>query len=249
MIDIDDCKKVFKDYVNTFDLKNEKIDLKIHHTNRVLENSAQIAKTLNLSDEDIALAALIGLLHDIGRFEQITKYDTFNDLISIDHASLGVSILKKDNFINKFVKDVNLQKTIFTAIENHNKYEIEGGLDEKTLMFCKIIRDADKLDIFRICVVNNKIIIHSNSNISPKILENLLNGHQIKDTESKTQMDYNLRSFAMLYDLNYEYTKQMVEKEKIPDKLIDKILENNKHEEKNLLQIKEVYYKKRGFIC
>ena len=48
---------------------------------------------------------LIGLLHDIARFEQYTKYKTFRDSISIDHGDLGVEILFEEKEIEKYDLD------------------------------------------------------------------------------------------------------------------------------------------------
>lgn len=57
--------------------------------------SKRIAKGMKLTQEEIDIATLIGLLHDIARFEQYTKYHTFKDAESIDHGDLGAEILKK----------------------------------------------------------------------------------------------------------------------------------------------------------
>lgn len=249
MIDLNNCKKQFQNYTEKYDLKNEKISLKVLHTYRVMDNCIDIAKSLDLKHEDISIAALIGLLHDIGRFEQITKYNTFNDLESVDHANLGVEILKENNFIDSFVSDKYIQNIVLTAINNHNKYKIEDNLDKKTLMFCKIIRDADKLDIFKIFVNGDLDMPRTNSNISNRILYCYLKGIVLPDSFNETKMDFYLRSFGMLYDLNFKYSINKVIKDKIPDKLIDSIMENNMHEKDNLLEIKKVYYKKRGNLC
>ncbi|MBQ9181673.1 MAG: HD domain-containing protein [Bacilli bacterium] len=249
MIDIENSKKLFQRYVNKYDYNDEKIFLKVYHTYRVLDNSIEIAKSLNLSESDVWVAALIGLLHDIGRFEQITKYNTFNDLKSVDHANLGIEILKGNNFIDSFVSDKYIQNIVLTAINNHNKYKIEDNLDKKTLMFCKIIRDADKLDIFKIFVNGDLDMPRTNSNISNRILYCYLKGIVLPDSFNETKMDFYLRSFGMLYDLNFKYSINKVIKDKIPDKLIDSIMENNMHEKDNLLEIKKVYYKKRGNLC
>ena len=63
---------------------------------------------LNLSEEDILLAELIGLLHDIGRFEQIKNYHTFLDKESIDHAEYGNKILFEDDLIRNFITEDNI---------------------------------------------------------------------------------------------------------------------------------------------
>lgn len=63
-----------------------------------------IHKELKLTEEKIRLAALIGLLHDIGRFEQYTKYNTFSDKLSADHADLGEKTLDNNDFIREFIR-------------------------------------------------------------------------------------------------------------------------------------------------
>lgn len=85
----------FETFVNHYDLSVPAIERKYKHSLRVMKFAIDIAKSLNLTEDEIILAAKAGLLHDIGRFEQWTQYCTYNDLKSIDHADLGVEILKR----------------------------------------------------------------------------------------------------------------------------------------------------------
>ena len=112
-----------------------------------MDISNKIAEHLNLSNEEIQVATLIGLLHDIGRFEQFTRYATFRDRESVDHGDLGVEILKKDSYIKEYIDNEKYIDTIYLAVKNHNKYSIQLNLAERNLLFSKMIRDADKLDI------------------------------------------------------------------------------------------------------
>lgn len=242
MIDIENCKVLFKKFVDNYDINNDKIYLKYYHTLRVMDFCREISESLNLSDNDIKISMLIGLLHDIGRFEQIRVYNTFIDKDSIDHADYGVNLLKNDNFMNKFTKDEEIQKLVLTAIHNHNKYMIEDNLDERTNMFCKIIRDADKLDIFRIFIEDGVKIEQTDSKISDKVLETLVNKKLLKDEYMLTKMDYYLRQVGMFYDLNYSYSLNYVNANKYVDKLISRLIENNSHETINLNKIKNSIY-------
>ena len=110
MIDLDKAKKEFEKYVKPYDIQNAKISRKIAHSYRVVDVIGTNCKSLNLTEEDIELAKLIGLLHDIGRFEQIRIYDTFSDKDSIDHANLGVKILFEDGLIRNFIEKINMTK-------------------------------------------------------------------------------------------------------------------------------------------
>ena len=111
----------FIDYTSNYLEYGKMMKLKVNHTLRVVNLSEKIAKSLNLSEEEINIAKNIGLLHDIGRFEQWKNYNTFKDYVSIDHADLGVSILKKENFIRQFIEDDKYDDIILNSIKYHNK--------------------------------------------------------------------------------------------------------------------------------
>ena len=124
--------------------------MKIAHTYRVASISERIAGTISAANVDFAW--LLGLLHDIGRFEQVTRYGTFYDALSVDHAELGADILFHDNLFASFVqKESQGMKAIAeTAIRLHNKLSLPDNMEENTAMYAKILRDADKADIFRV---------------------------------------------------------------------------------------------------
>ena len=147
MIDLKKANVEFDKYVKNYNSEDKKIALKIEHIKRVSEISGIISENLNLDKENIELAKLIGLLHDIGRFEQIKQYNTFSDKDSIDHGKLGVEILFKQGKIRNFIKSAKYDEIIKKAILNHNRKEIEKGLNPKELLHSKIIRDADKIDM------------------------------------------------------------------------------------------------------
>lgn len=147
MINIDKCKEEFLKFTEKFNLKDEKIKRKQEHSLRVMEEIEKIAKALNLNEEQIEIAKLIGLLHDIGKFEQYNRNNSYLNEMLLDHAKLGVDLLKKDEYIKKYIDNSHYIPIIYKAIENHNKYKIQDNLNEEEILFSKIVRDADKLDI------------------------------------------------------------------------------------------------------
>lgn len=177
-IDRKKVKNVFKKYTDNYDISDEKIKLKVDHTYRVAALSERIARSLGLGDDDTNLAWLIGMLHDIGRFEQLKNYGTFSDAESIDHAHYGVELLFEDGLIEKFAsenaakdlkgtkdlketavkseseeketKEISELDILRKAIWNHSAYRVEEGLSDRVKMFCNIIRDADKIDILKV---------------------------------------------------------------------------------------------------
>ena len=78
-IDRDRARAAFKSYTDAYDATNPRIALKIEHTYHVAEACDAVAREQGWSSEDIDLAWLCGLLHDMGRFEQLRRWDTFKD--------------------------------------------------------------------------------------------------------------------------------------------------------------------------
>lgn len=145
MVNINKAQIAFKVFLDEYEYKTDLgFELKIVHTYHVAENAKKIAEKLNLSKEDIELAELIGILHDIGRFEELKITKELNS-VKFDHARHGSKMLFEKGMIRKFIEDNQYDGIIKKAIENHNKLKIEENLDERTLLHSKIIRDADKL--------------------------------------------------------------------------------------------------------
>ena len=92
-IDRDRAPEAFKTYTDAYDAANPRIALKIEHTYHVAETCDAVAREQGWAPEDIDLAWLCGLLHDMGRLEQLRRWDTFKDAESMSHAALGVEVL------------------------------------------------------------------------------------------------------------------------------------------------------------
>ena len=174
MINRELIEKSFDGYVAGYDLTDEQINLKAIHTRMVAKLTDEISESLELSQDDRDIMWTIGMLHDIGRFEQVKRYHTFVDSRSVDHAKFGADLLFIDGLIDKFggdgMQDEELE-LIELAIRQHNRYRIRDNLSARKQMFCNIIRDADKLDIMR---VNRQSSIEAVYGVSDAELKNSL---------------------------------------------------------------------------
>jgi len=233
MLNIEKVKNEFNQYVKNYEGNAEitrNIELKREHSLRVPYLSKRIAEEIKLNDEDIKLAELIGLLHDIGRFEQLRRYKTFNDSKSIDHAALGVEILKENNFIERFCDDNKLYDLILVAIYNHNKFKIaENTSNKRILTHCKIIRDADKIDILNLMRTKKIEDFYYAENfaeqpITQEVYEGLLNEQQVSRSIAKTNMDDFLNSLSFVFDINYVESLKILRYEQYIDHLADRII-------------------------
>ncbi len=232
MIDIGVAKSAFKNYVKNYNPEDCRIKLKIKHIERTSKVSKKIAEKLKLEQEDVQLAELIGLLHDIGRFEQIRRYHTFIDKDSINHALCGVQVLFDQGLIKEFVKDRQYDNIIKTAIINHNRSKIEDGLDERTLMHAKLLRDADKTDIFYSLTFEDAKPIYNKDNfeddkITEKIYKQFTEERKINYNDITTSADILVANFAYLFDFNYKYGLEKIYENGYIDKLYNRFKFND----------------------
>lgn len=142
------CLDAFNSYVARYDASDERITLKVEHTYEVAELCDEIARGEGLPPADVDLAWLCGLVHDIGRFEQLRQWGTFSDADSCSHAALGIQVLKDE--MASFTNDPEWVHIIERAVALHSDFRLPSGLSARERLFCTITRDADKVDILRV---------------------------------------------------------------------------------------------------
>lgn len=213
----------FSDYVETFrsgDQDHDRnIDLKDEHTRRVCAEILDIGRSLRLNLEDLFLAELMALFHDVGRFEQYARYGTFSDHHSEDHAQLGVKILRKYDVLKRL--DPSTRELILKVISYHNRLEIPEGETERCVFFTKLLRDADKLDIWRVVTDYYREVdgprngtielgLPDSPDISDDVCADLKAGRIVRMGAMKTLNDFKLLQMAWIYDVNFPRTFQIV---------------------------------------
>ena len=226
-------KEWFYKYVSSF--KNEdaelvkNIILKEEHTIQVCKNIRAIGKSLKLRPNDLHIANIIALFHDIGRFEQYKMYRTFSDAKSVNHAELGVEILQKhkvlDN-LHKYTKNL-----ILKAISYHNRASLPKNETEECVFFTKLIRDADKLDIFRVVTeyyagldigIRNKSIeldLPNTPGVSEKVQTQLLNKSIVNIKDIQTFNDFKLLQMGWIFDINFLHTFHSIKSKNYLEKI------------------------------
>ena len=220
---LSELKSWFSGYVDTFrstdpdDRKN--IELKEEHTRRVCEEILDIGQSLQLSDEDLHLAEITALFHDIGRFEQYARYGTFSDLLSEDHALLGVRVLQKHRVLDSL--DPETRDLILRTVSYHNRATLPKEETTRCLFFTKLLRDADKLDIWRVVTdyyrqkdgVRNGTIelnLPDTPEISQDVYKDATAGRTIRTVSLKTLNDFKVLQMGWVFDVNFKRTFQLV---------------------------------------
>ncbi len=251
--DVLELKDWFKEYTDTFRgndrLIQRNYDLKIVHTYNVCINIIEIGKSIGLNEFDLNISEVIGLLHDLGRFDQFLKYNTFADNRSINHSILAIKIINENNLLEKF--DENIKEIIQKAILNHNKININDEADNKILLFSKLIRDADKLDIYRIVKdyysnkneeKNNTIELELKDSIeySQDIYNTVLAKNVVRYEDLRFLNDFKLLQLSWIYDINFLFTFKMIRKKDYLTYIYNSIPESEK--------IKELYNRIKLFL-
>lgn len=232
-IDRERALHTFREYVACYNAQDEKVRLKIEHTYRVADLCEIIAKSLQMPQEEADLAWLIGLLHDVGRFEQLRNYGTFNDAQSVDHAKLGVEILFTQGRIRDYLVDDKEDVLIESAVIHHNEYRIPKDLDSRTQRFCHIIRDADKIDILKVNVEFPLEEIYNVSSeelrggqVTEEVMRSYEEEHAVLRALKRTAVDNVVGHISLVYELVYPMSLELVCEQGYLEQLMDFQSEN-----------------------
>jgi hypothetical protein len=206
----------FVSFVHTFvrggDELHPMLAIKLRHSKRVAAEARDLACDLGWSASQINVAEALGLFHDIGRFPQYAEYATFSDAASVDHGERGWSVVKRSVWASSLPRSE--REPILNGIRHHNDKVIPDGLSGQSLAFLKLIRDADKLDIFRVVLDAVKKDgfrdlpdmlpgITLERSCSPSVIEEIADQRICSLQNVRSLGDFLLMQMSWIYDLNY----------------------------------------------
>lgn len=227
--DLEYFKEWFAEYVAGYytgdPVRDDPIKLKQEHTQRACKEIVMLGQALHLPAQDMLLAETMALFHDVGRFEQYATHGTFRDSSSENHAELGIRELAKHQVLSICTDEE--QALIIKAIGYHNVRtlpedpEDPEDKDKRCLFFARLLRDADKLDIWRVFIDhyerqdkerNSTIVLGlpDKPACSPKILKALREHRMVDLKDMTTRNDFKLLQISWVYDLNLRPTFQAV---------------------------------------
>jgi hypothetical protein len=216
---------------------NANVKIKREHTKCVCEEMLYLAGELKLNENQRLLAESIALLHDVGRFPQFVKYRTFNDPRSIDHCEIALEVIRKENVLADLPTDE--RESIETAVKYHGVKELPPNLAGDTLLFSKMVRDADKLDIYR--VVTRAYIQHRDDpdnfkleiefpdlpGYTPAILDAVLAGRLIEYRDLRCWNDMKLCVLGWVCDVNFPAALKRIRQRGYLDLVLSFLPDNN----------------------
>lgn len=214
--DLNFFKSWFSDYCKSFYSSNaedqKNIYLKEYHTFNVCKNIVEIAEGLSLKNNQKMLAETVALFHDIGRFPQYAKYKTFKDSISVNHGLLGAQTLIEEKILQKL--HGNEQELIVQSVKFHNAFSVPKKEREGIVFFIRLIRDADKLDIWRVFLEYYEgpddskasavgLGLPDISEYTAGVLSYIYQKEIVSLSKIRTLNDFKLLQLSWIFDLNF----------------------------------------------
>lgn len=201
-----------------YDGEQRNIALKVEHTRHVCNNIRRIAREESLGEGREALAEAVALFHDIGRFPQYRRYKTFRDSVSVNHAVLGGDILVQGKVLDRFPPDE--REMIIRSVRHHNAFAVPSGLDGESALYLRLVRDADKLDIWRVFLEFYRLPEQERASAvslglpdlpgcSPEVLAAVGRGELVRLALVKSLNDFKLLQLSWVYDLNFPASFRM----------------------------------------
>ena len=211
---LENCRRWFDAYTAGFLTGDTQRDLplqvKIEHTFEVQANMARLAASLRMNPDDQVMAELMGLLHDVGRFRQYREYGTFRDALSVNHARLGLGELGRHRVLCGLHRQA--RREVAFAIAHHNAMSLPPQPDPRRTRFACMLRDADKLDIWRVFGTYYEggqslnatvdLDLPDTPGYSPAVLDRLRQGRMARLKDVRNRNDFKLLQVAWIYDLN-----------------------------------------------
>ncbi|MDE7206224.1 MAG: HD domain-containing protein [Lachnospiraceae bacterium] len=227
-IDRQRALSAFSNYVKNYNTSDEKVRLKIEHTYRVCDLCEQIAKASGFSADETQIAWLTGLLHDVGRFEQLRRYGTFVDAQSIDHAEFGADILFRENKIRDYIDDSSEDILLEKAVRCHSAYRVPAAYTAREKKFADLLRDADKIDILKVNILFPLEEIYNvttqelkNCTVTPEVMQAFFEEHAVLRALKKTPVDNVVGHISLVYELVYPVSTKIMCEQGYLEKLMD----------------------------
>jgi len=230
---LEDIKTWFDNYIKTHVPEklqsNQMIQIKLEHSLNVAYNCRAIAEELKWAESDIITAEALGLLHDIGRFSQFAEFRTFSDSDSVNHGELGCKVVSQSNILSSI--SGRHRQCILEGIRHHNHRNLVQDVNPDSMPFLKLVRDADKLDIFQIVnkIENNNQLeermksalnLKSDGSVNSAVLDEIRGNNMVSNSNVKSLVDFHLMQLSWVFDINYGPTFRRISERRYFERII-----------------------------
>lgn len=194
-----------KSYLTGCEEFDRNILLKLSHTQRVYSFAEAICLREHYSGFDENTSLLAALFHDVSRFEQFKRYQTYRDSEEFDHGNMSEDILRSGIFDFKAISTEEFE-CVALAVRLHNKRVVPEDSAPAVLT----VRDADKLDVLEVVLDeldnprNPKVLysLSTENRFSERVISHIMNRTSPLHSDLETVNDFVISKVAWVYDLN-----------------------------------------------
>lgn len=207
-------------YLETDEESAANIRLKIEHTQKVCEAMELLSAGESLSEGDKRVAYAVALLHDVGRFPQYRRWRTFRDDDSDNHARMAIDVIREEKLLSGL--DSHEQLLIEEAVRFHNLLEVPTQIRSPSRLFINLIRDADKIDIWRVFTELLAVPPDMRASaatlgfadlpdkVSDECIKTVAGGQVVQLKNLQTLNDFKLLLISWVYDLNFPSSRRLL---------------------------------------
>ena len=195
--------------------------LKQEHTLQVLGVAVSIVTAEPVfTRQTLRRAALLSaLFHDVGRFEQFRQHHTFADALSVNHGTLGLSVLIKEGFLANEPRP--LRAMVHCGVGVHNAFTVPASVHPDKRLVLQAVRDADKIDILRVMgehlgpgkEPDRAVVMHLADKpecVTPRILDSLKQGRIPSYSDMRFINDFRIVICSWVMDMHFPTTRSLL---------------------------------------
>lgn len=203
---------------------------KVSHSFRVLRNVSWLTRAEGLDGRLRFLVRLTALLHDTGRFAQVSRHGTFDDLVSENHGRTGARMLWAHDVLSGLRPAE--RKAVLTGVAYHNRAHVPDRVRGAGRVCLDMVRDADKLDI--VCVFPERVrsglplgkllkqgIRDEPGRFRRDMADRLAAGLSLPYSELDTVEEFKLFLLGWVFELNYPSSRRVLRDKRWAQRIMD----------------------------
>ena len=214
--------------------KDQSIEKTIEHIEKVVENILILADSLGLSENEKVVAEIAARFHDFGRLWILLPENSQSKIT--DHAEASIEWLKLNEPFNQL--DNSTKNIIIQVIRNHNKPDLPQKENETVLFYIKLLRDADKLDIWRATCeyltrkagkpnIANELNLSEKGVVTPSFCKLIIEGGIPNKNDLVTFNDFIIFQMSWIFDLHFKKSFQILNQKQYVRHLYDSLPKND----------------------
>jgi len=228
----------FKSFITPFNSepynKDQRVGKTIELMEKVVDNILILADSLQLNENERVVAETLARFHNIGRLWILLPENSESKIT--DHAEASIEYLKVNEPFNQL--EISIQNIIIQVIRNHNKPDLPQKENETLLFYVKLLRDADKLDVWRATSeyiarkagkpnIVNELQLSDKGVVTTSFCKIIIEGGIPNKSDLVTFNDFIIFQMSWVFDLHFKKSFQILNQKQYIRYLYDSLPKND----------------------